>query len=66
MDERTYTAAAVLALLDDAWNDGTERQTLGQFRHGELSGFQSALINVAKRFGVCDEFVNYEPSRRTD
>jgi hypothetical protein len=58
MEPKTFTAAEVLQILNEARACGERRATLGVLGPDEAKGWGVAINNIAERFGVHDTYVN--------
>ena len=57
-DERTFTAAEILAALHEEWEWGKDALRLNKIKPAEEAGAAGALLGVTKRLGIEEAYVN--------
>ena len=66
MDIKRYSKREVVQVLLDAKGCGDRRATYNIFSPEEAKGWTNALINVAKRFMVEDEYIDGTPQETAE
>ena len=65
MDIKRYSKREVVQILNDAKSAADRRADLNIIGPDEAKGWTNALINVAKRFMVEDEYIDGIPPQET-